>query len=308
MTERMDARPETIEELARRIDALALWGAVAPYNWALRPRGTVFPYFCSTLQDASAAVRARLLLIEGWQTFHDFVRTRADVNFGFYSAPMEFAHFELVVMADGTAHLFRHDPCYLPRRAAEAERSLCARLLWECYGVMMRIENDPALPLKFASERAMFARVERADGSWADEALEIPAPRPHVESVSFEKADLSKAKDLPFEAGESVEVDFSLAVGVATREPRPRCVYRLVAVDGATGEAIVSDQVSPKSDGGLRAMWEAVAPRLLRHILARGRIPGEIKVSSQRLFRLLRPLCIELPFKLSLHDSLKFVK
>ena len=108
----------------------------------------------------------------------------------------------------------------------------------------------------------------------------------------------------PFAAEEKLDVGFSLVVGLATQEPRPRCVYRLVAVDPATGEKVVSDQVSPLPDGGLRAMWEGVAPRLLKHILARGRVPGEVRVASARLFRLLRPICIDVPLKLSLHDSL----
>ena len=141
-------------------------------------------------------------------------------------------------------------------------------------------------------------------GTWTDSALEIPPPRPHVESITFAKTDLAKAKDLPFAAEEKLDVGFSLVVGLATQEPRQRCVYRLVVVDSATGEKIVSDQVSPQPDGGLRAMWESVAPRLLKHFLARGRIPGEVRVSSARLFRLLRPICLDVPLKLSLHDSL----
>ena len=35
-----------------------------------------------------------------------------------------------------------------------------------------------------------------------------------------------------------------------------------------------------------------------------GRVPGEICLVSGRVFRMLRALCVELPFKLSLHDSL----
>ena len=61
---------------------------------------------------------------------------------------------------------------------------------------------------------------------------------------------------------------------------------------------------SPAPDGGLRQLWEGVAPRLLKHLLARGKVPGEMLVRSQRLFRMLRPLCLDIPLKLSLHDKL----
>lgn len=249
-------------------------------------------------------VNVRFMMIEGWQSFHDFVRTRIDPNFGFYSTPMEIPHFELVFVSGGEVRLFRHDPCFMPRLATDAERAFCSKILWESYGVMMRVEADSELPLKFASEKAMFARVEGEGGSWADKALQIPDPRPHVESITFSKADLAKAKDLPFAAEEKVVVEFALAIGISTKEPRPRCVYRLSARDAATGEQFVADAVSPVPDGGLRAMWESVAPRLLKHFLARGRIPGEIMVGSQRLFRMLRPLCLDIPLKLSLHDKL----
>ena len=294
----------TIEDIGAKMDALGVWETVAPYNWVVCPRGTVFPYFCCVMKGDGNPVNVRFMMVEGWQSFHDFVRTRIDPNFGFYSTPMEIPHFELVFVSGGAVRLFRHDPCFMPRLATDTERTFCSKILWESFGVMMRVESDSELPMKFASEKAMFARVEGDGGEWADKALSIPDPRPHVESVTFAKIDLAKAKDIPFAEEEKMAVDFALVVGLSTKEPRPRCVYRLSAYDAATGERFVADAVSPVPDGGLRAMWEGVAPRLLKHLLARGRIPGEIMVCSQRLFRMLRPLCLDIPLKLSLHDKL----
>ena len=300
----MKRMERTIEDIGAKMDALGVWEAVAPYNWAVCPKGTVFPYFCCVMKGDGNPVNVRFMMVEGWQSFHDFVRTRIDVNFGFYSTPMEIPHFELVFVSGGTVRLFRHDPCFMPRLATDAERAFCSKILWESFGVMMRVEADSELPMKFAAEKAMFARVEGDGGEWSDKALSIPDPRPHVESVTFAKVDLAKAKDLPFAAEEKIAVDFALVIGLSTKEPRARCVYRLSAYDAATGEQFIADAVSPVPDGGLRAMWENVAPRLLKHLLARGRIPGEIMVCSQRLFRMLRPLCLDLPLKLSLHDKL----
>ena len=295
-------------EIGKKIDSLGLWKSVMPYNWAVKPRGTVFPYFCTSLGDQNPAVKARFLMLEGWQTIHDFVRTRVDRNFGFYSTPMELPHFELLVLASGEAKVFRHDPGYVPRDLTESESALVVRVLWECYGIMMRIESEPTLPMTYSEDRCMFARVETAPGVWEDAPLKIPDPQPHVEKVSFKNEDVAKAKDLPFATEESLEVDFRLVPNLVTREPHPRCAYILCAIDGATGEKQVWDSLSVRPDGGLRAMWESVPPRLLKHLVARGRIPGEIKLVSGRMFRLLRPLCIELPFKLSLHDSLPAIE
>lgn len=297
----------TAEELGARMDALGVWSLLEPYNFAVKPRGTVFPYFCTVLKGERAPVKVRFLMLEGWQTLHDFVRTRFDANFGFYSTPAEMPHLELVVVENGAPALFRHDPGYMPRPPTDAQRALAERILWEAFGVMLRVESDNKLPLKFADERAIFARVERSPGEWVDEPLVIPSPPPHVEKVSFQKEDVRRAKDLPFAADDAIEVDFGIVQGVMTTDPRPRAVYALVAADAKTGERIVDCRTSVAPDGGLRALWESMPPRLLQELVRLGRVPGEIKVRTMRVFRMLRPLCLELPFKLSLHEKLEHV-
>ena len=272
-----------------------------PYHWAIKPRGTVLPYFFAVAKGDRPEVKMRLLLLEGWQTFHDFIRTSVDHDFGWYSAPMEFPHFELVFLEDGSSVLFRHDPGYMPMPPDERGRAISERMLWEVFGVMMRIETDRKLPLKFADEKAVFARVEDHKGIWTDEPLPIPDPRPHVEAVTFTKDDIKKAKDIPFATEESIELDFRIAPGLVTKEKRPRYAYVLAGLDGASGERIFWDRVSMDPEAGLRGLWESMPRRVLSHIIARGRVPGEIKVVSGRVFRLMRPLCMDLPFRLSLH-------
>ena len=83
----------------------------------------------------------------------------------------------------------------------------------------------------------------------------------------------------------------------------PRCVYQLIALD-SDGKKLVDMKMAMAPEGGLRALWESMPPRLLKSFVALGRIPGEVKVKSGRVFRFLRPLCMELPLKLSLHDSM----
>ena len=293
------------DDLGAKMDALGLWDLLEPYNFAVKPRGTAFPYFCTVFKDKTPGVKVRFLMLEGWQTLHDFVRTRCDNNFGFYSSPSEMPHFELVVLADGQTKLFRHDTGFVPREAAGAGRDLAAKILWEAYGVLLRVEADNRLPLKFADSRAVFARVEHAPGEWADEPLVIPDPPPHVEKIAFQKADIKSAQDLPIAADFAIELDFALVPGLATKDPRPKCVYRLSAADAASGAVLVDSRVSIAAGGTLRGIWEEMPQQVLKALLQIGRVPGEIKVRSGRVFRMLRPLCIELPFKLSLHDRLE---
>jgi len=294
----------TVEEIGAKMDALGLWDQLQPYNWAVKPSGTVFPYFCQTIKGDKAPVKVRFLMLEGWQTLHDFLRTRVDHDFGFYSAPIEFPHLELIVLESGETHLFRHDTGYMPVEAAGAQRDLAARILWEAYGVMLRIESDPKLPMRFAEEKSVFARVERKPGVWEDQPLEVPPPRPHVEQISFPKADIKAAQDLPFVRDHVLELDFRFLPKVMTKEPRPRCVYGLLALDAVTGERVIDATTSVVPELGLKGLWESMPAQVLHALVRHGRIPGEIKVRSGRVFRMLRPLCMELPFKLSLHDSL----
>jgi hypothetical protein len=192
----------------------------------------------------------------------------------------------------------------MPVEANEAWRSLAKKILWEAYGVMMRVESDRNLPMKFASERSIFARTETSGGRWEDSPLEIPPPRPYVEKIVIGKDDIARVKDLPVVPGDALEIDFRMVPALMTREERPRCVYELLAVDHALGRRVIDCRVSIDRESGLKGLWESVPVRVLRGFSEMGRVPGSVKVVSGRVFRVLRPLCMELPFKLSLHDSL----
>ena len=87
-----------------------------------------------------------------------------------------------------------------------------------------------------------------------------------------------------------------------TKEARPRCVYELKAVDPKTRTVVVASRVSVHPEAGLRGLWESMPAQVLKELIRLGKVPGEIKTRSGRVFRFLRPLCLDLPFKLSLHD------
>lgn len=294
----------TVEQIGAKMDALGVWERLYGCHWAIKPRGSAFPYFCAVVPGENPPVKVRVMLLDGWQTFHDFLRMRVDRFFGFYSSPMELPHFELVLLSDGKMRLFRHDPCYMPQEATAGQQAFCAKMLWEMYGMMMRIESDPRVPMMYASEQSVLARYEDRNGKWNDQPLELIQPRPHVEKIAFPKADIAKAKDRPFVQEDVLSVDFRIQLGVMTREKRPRVCYCLVGVNPKTSVREIFAQVSPNPEGGLRALWEEMPAQLLKRLIERGTIPGEIRVCSPRVYRMLRPLIVELPFKLSMNNSL----
>ena len=57
-------------------------------------------------------------------------------------------------------------------------------------------------------------------------------------------------------------------------------------------------------ENGLKRLWEGHAQRLLDAVVAWGRVPGEVHVRSGRMMRFLRPLGLQLPFKLVQHAKL----
>lgn len=295
-------------ELGRKMDALGLWKELSAGNFAIRPRGTVYPYFCTVYdlnENGAGPLKLRFMMLEGWQTLHDFLRTRVDSSFGFYSSPMEMPHFEMLVLKNGACKVFRHDIGLVPREIDDKERALVVKLLWESYGIMMRLESDAQLMMKYADLKSVFSRVEGADGKWSDAPLEVIQPRPHVESVSFPAAELKKAADLPFDKDFAISVDFRLNPGVVTSDNPPKCVYELVGVSPSAAEKPLFRSVtSVVREAGLKGMWEAMPIVLLKHIIGLGKVPGSIRTRSQRVFRLIRPLAVELPFRLSFHDRL----
>lgn len=293
----------SIDEIGAKMDALELWSTLAPYNWAVKPNGTAFPYFCNII-GGEGEVKVRFLMLEGWRTLHDFVRLRADRSFGVFSSPMEFPHFELVVLKSGETKFFRYDTGFLPRQVDEKESAILEKILWEAYGVMLRVESDQALPMRFAAEKSVFARIEDKAGAWRDEPLEIPDPQPYVERISFKTDDIKKAKDLPIVQTEMLDVDFRFLPTVATSEPRPRAVYQLIVKDSVSGNCEVDRRVSLSPSAGLKSIWESMPQGFLEELISRGRVPGRVRVPSARVFRFLRPLCIELPFRLSINESL----
>jgi len=300
---------EGTKEIAGKIAGLDLWEKALSCNWGVKMKGLAFPYFCTVVRGDGKAVKWRLLMLDGWKTLGDFVRMRADRDFGFCSSPMELAHFELIVFPSGDFIVQRHDPGFVPRSLTAAEDAIVAKMLWEAYGVMLRLESDGALGARYANEGAMFARFEVEKGVWKDAPLAISQPPAHTETVSIPRALVSKAKDLPFAKDSAVEVDFRLNPSLVTREARPRTVYTLALWDASAGRPVgaCNFSVAP-DDGSLADLWQPLSTVLLHKFVETGSVPGEIKVVSGRLFRMLRPLCIELPVKLSLHDSLPGVE
>ena len=298
-----------IDEIGKKIGNLGLLRAMGAYNWALKPCGSVFPYFCIVTIHDKGYVRARISFLEGWQTMHDYVRMRFEPDSGYYVSQTELPQFEVAYLRTGKIVATRHDPGCLPWYLTPRQEGLVRRMLWETYGVMLRIENDRSLVLKHADERALFARVETSPGVWRDAPMTIPEPPPYEERVPVPQDLLKRAQSLPVDKDWKVAVDLRYLPDRLTEDAPPRVCYAIRAVDLAEKTRLIDDGAFVDMlNGGLKTIWLDAPVRILERLVERGRLPGEIRVVSARLFRFLRPLFLELPVKLSKRKSIPFLE
>ena len=83
------------------------------------------------------------------------------------------------------------------------------------------------------------------------------------------------------------------------------------AVDAKTGERrlwrkMAVDPKFPRNGTleSLQVLWESLAAHLLDAVIRYGKVPGSVHVRSQRMMRMLRPLGMQLPFRLVLHREM----
>lgn len=294
-------------ETARAIAALDVWEKAAARNWALVSQLSDEPFLASVNPGREGPIRGRLLLFQGFGPFREYMLSRQIPDFGVATTPMDFRHFEAVGLTGGKAELFSYVPGRVPLPPDAEEKSILGPLLYACYGLMMRLDDEPELTALHSDENAFFALNEGLDGKWRDGKLKIPHDTNPIwqENVSLDRKKCEAAARLPFARDEKWEADFVLAPMFRTNEKRPRFLYLLAAVDADTQRRMVWIKMSV-GDGadGLKKMWEGHAQRFLDAILSIGRIPGEIHIRSSRFARFLRPLGLQLPFKLVQHAKL----
>jgi hypothetical protein len=159
----------------------------------------------------------------------------------------------------------------------------------------------------------MFSRREGLDGKWRDAPLRPPDMNTvtWTERVGLDRMKCAQAARFNMAQGEVWEADFIQIPIFRTEDPQPRIMYLFAAVDAKTGEKRVWDKlvVDPKiprngSMDALKQLWESLASRMLEGVLKRAMVPAEIHVRTQRVMRFMRPLGLQIPFKLVLHQQL----
>ena len=302
-----------IDDVAKAIASLNMWKKASKYCWALVSELFDMPLIACVNDAQNGPIAGRLMLFNGFAAHRDYLIFNQSKDISFAVSPLDFDHFEVIGLKDGGAEVFDYRPGFVPVHPDEETRRLLAPVLSECYGMLLRIEDDPELPARYRSENAMFSRREGLDGRWTDSPLKPPESRAltWTESVSLDRAKCSRAARFDMAQGEAWETDFIQMPLFHTEDEKPRIMFMFAAVDAKTGERRVWEKMAvdpsiPRNGtlDALKQMWESLASKMLDGVLARGAVPSEIHVRTQRLMRFLRPLGLQIPFKIVLHGQL----
>ena len=302
-----------IDDIAKSIAALNVWKKASKYNWALVSELFDRPLVAAINPAQQGPIVGRLMLFNGFIAHRDFIVFRQNADLSFAMSPIDFDHYEVIALRDGSAEIFDYRPGFIPVHPDAETRALLAPVLYECYGLLLRIDEDPELPAMYVNDKALFARREGLDGKWHD----TPLRPPNIDSVTWtervglDRAKCAKAARLNLETDEAWEVDFMQLPLYGTGESPARTMYLLVAVDAKTGERrvwkkLAVDPSVPRNGtlDAIKPLWESLAGHLLDGVIARGSVPGAVHMRSQRMMRFLRPLGLQIPFKMVLHKQL----
>lgn len=302
-----------IDDVAKAIASLNMWKTASKYCWALVSELFDNPLIACVNAAQNGPISGRLMLFNGFAAYRDFMIFNQNRDLTFAVSPLDFDHFEVIGLRDGGAEVFDYRPGFVPVHPDEEMRRLLAPVLSECYGILLRIEDDPDLPAMYRESNAIFSRKEGLDGRWTDAPLKPPdiGAVSWTESVSLDRSKCSRAARFDMAQGEVWEADLMQMPIFHTEDAKPRIMFMFAAVDAQTGERRVWEKLAvdasvPRNGtlDALKPLWESLAPRLLDGVLARGAVPSAIHVRTQRMMRFLRPLGLQLPFKIVLHGQL----
>lgn len=308
-----DMDKNNIGEIAQAIADLNVWKRTAMYNWAIVSKQFFEPFIVVGDPIPSGPVKARIRFFHGYKAHHEFLVFNHEPHLSYALDLTDLDHFAVLGLNDGTAKVMDYRPGYIPVVPEGEFAQALAPLLYECYGMLMRIDENPELPAAYSGQNALFSRVEGLDGKWRDAPLPLPREKSvtWTERMSLDPAKNSRAKRFDLARDETWDVDFVQVPLFSTGEERARAMYLFAGIDAKTGERRVwrrmaVDPETPRTGTleALKCLWESLAGTLLDAIVERGMVPGAVRVRSNRMMRLLRPLGEHLPFKLVLHSDM----
>jgi hypothetical protein len=312
--------------LAERLDRLDPWQWMGGADcFGVEMPGWDEPCFVVFGGESKAFRHVRFLL--GWKAFYDLVTRLADpskqvttwlleirmIELLFVTGDLLFEHEQnllktLTRQADATysTPVFRSIiPGYHPWLPEARERDLLETVLYQAYGMAMRVEADNML-LKTRFPREILMRKQDAKGVWQDTWSPVKEVGDEEVEVRIESKRLQSLRTLPLKPV-TMQLDLIFTpLQILPDGQRPQTAYVLLAVDAKSGFIMAGDLL--QATEGIARMWSLIPERLLEIFERLGGCPATIELATDRMANLLRPLGEFLPFKMVRRERLALLE
>ena len=311
-------------DVTRRIRALDPWHWMTLGDvFGIHPHGAVGPGFVIFSEQGDPA-RRMISVYPGWTAFRDAIlsQTRDDGLAPLARAVEEswvrmmfipeasLGRFDRAVLVRLGVDLTCGDEfpafCsqrvgYFPDRLDPSEVAWLAQILYQAYGMAMRIEAIPDLPRQ-RLPRLFLVWTQDAAGDWHDTWVEEPATRTEMD-VSLALDQVRRVRQHPADAT-VLQADLVLSPlkMKSIGNHRAEAVFTLLLVNRETEMIVSCDAL--QATAGIAAMWAQVPGGVLKGLEQLDALPAEIEVCNERMLNVLRPLTELLPFKLTRRENL----
>ncbi len=325
-TSQEKAQWQRLYAMAERLDQLDPWQWMGVADcFGIEVPGWDEPCFVVFGGQSKSFRNVRFLL--GWKAFYDLVTRLADatkqvptwlleirmIELLFVSADLLFEHEQALLKilkrpADAACAtpVFRSIiPGYHPWLPEERERDLLEAVLYQAYGMAMRVEADGQL-LKARFPREILMRRADAHGVWSDTWSPVKEVGDEEVEVRIESKRLQTIRALPLKPV-TMQLDLLFTpLQIMPDGQRPQTAYVLLAVDAQSGFILAGELL--QATEGIAHMWAQIPERLLEIFDRLGGCPAMIEISTDRMANLLRPLGEFLPFKMVRRERLAMLE
>lgn len=315
--------------------SLAIWGRLydladrlkklAPWRWI--GAGDVFgvqlpgadAVWLVTFLSGGDQEYSACTICQGWDAWRELQALQAREPSDHDTTLLEIPHLQVVFTsrafvsaaeknllgALGRRYRGRHDwtvfrsfqPGYLPWLLAAAEAKPLLAVLHQTLGVALRVEGEPDLLQREPGKVLVRVPPTQAAEAWHEVWRAMPVAPHSIMSRPLDQAALAALQREP-QSGVCLEADLALTGSCMQPEPgaRAQTLYALALVEADSGYVYHAELMQALD--GLAVMQAHVPEKVLQIWRKHNSYPREVRVRSDRMMNLLRPLAEKLPFRL----------
>ncbi len=202
--------------------------------------------------------------------------------------------------------LFRsHRPGFLPWFLEADEVHFLQYALEQTLDVALRFKNNPTL-LEPPDEESYLIRVPHHEGNtlkWEDRMMRVPPPEPRTIPIPMDAQMLEMLKQVP-RSNHNIEIDFFMfPTPIHEKGVRPFFPYMLLITSTQNGMILGQEVFCPEPS--LETMWSKVPLNVVTQLVRLGLLPKAIRVRSDLLLQLFRPVAEEIGVNLGQSQQLR---